>query len=151
MSIHEKLFIGQQGRAQHLPMYANAQGIQHYSINSLLYSRTVKEKYVLSYKEFIMQLCIYTNAIRILAKVYLLISLIIPLKLKELLITVRITVKKMNSDYDLVIKRLYLYYDMKLVTFSIDKDKNPIIQFPVFIQPYTQKPLILYQRERVPV
>ena len=29
--------------------------------------------------------------------------------------------------------------------------KNLIVQFPVFIQPYTQKPLILYQIETVPV
>ena len=28
---------------------------------------------------------------------------------------------------------------------------NLVIQFPVFIQPYTQKPLILYQLETVPV
>ena len=40
---------------------------------------------------------------------------------------------------------------MKLVTFGIDRDKNLIIQFPVFIQPYTQQPLILYQRETVSV
>ena len=35
--------------------------------------------------------------------------------------------------------------------FGFDKDKNLIIQFPVFIQPYTQQPLILYQIETVPV
>ena len=40
---------------------------------------------------------------------------------------------------------------MKLVTFGIDKDKNLIIQFPVFMQPYIQQPLILYQIETVPV
>ena len=40
---------------------------------------------------------------------------------------------------------------MKLVTFDIDKDQNLIIQFPVFIQPYMQQPLILYQIETVPV
>ena len=56
-----------------------------------------------------------------------------------------------NPDYDLVIDKLHLYYDMQLVTFCIDKDKNLIIQFPIFIQPYTQQPLILYQSETVPV
>ena len=40
---------------------------------------------------------------------------------------------------------------MQLVTFGIDKDKNLINQFPVFKQPYTQQPLILYQLETVPV
>ena len=40
---------------------------------------------------------------------------------------------------------------MKLVTFGIDKESNLIIQFSVFIQLYTQHPLILYQIETVPV
>ena len=40
---------------------------------------------------------------------------------------------------------------MQLVTFGIDKDKNLIVQFPVFIQPYTQQPLVLCQLETVPV
>ena len=41
--------------------------------------------------------------------------------------------------------------DMPLITFGIDKDRNLIIQFPVFVQLYTQKPLILYQLETVPI
>ena len=40
---------------------------------------------------------------------------------------------------------------MNLVTFGIDRKRNLIIQCPVFIQPYTQQPLILYQLETVPV
>ena len=40
---------------------------------------------------------------------------------------------------------------MKLVTFGIGRNKNLIIQFPVFIQPYTQQLLVLYQIETVPV
>ena len=40
---------------------------------------------------------------------------------------------------------------MPLVTFGIDKDGNLVIQFPVFVQPYTQKPLALYQLETVPI
>ena len=55
------------------------------------------------------------------------------------------------TNIDIVIKRLHLYYDMKLVTFGIDKDRNIVVQFPVFVQPYTQKQLILYQIESVTV
>ena len=40
---------------------------------------------------------------------------------------------------------------MKLVTFGRDRQRNLIIQFPIFVQPYTQQPLILYQLETVPV
>ena len=46
---------------------------------------------------------------------------------------------------------MYKYYDMKLVMFGIDQNRNLIIQFPVFVQPYTQKPLTLYQVETIPV
>ena len=95
------------------------------------------------YKEFITHLCIHTKAIRILAKGSLPILLIAPIKLKDILEAVKTTVQKTNPDYDLVIRRLYQYYDMKLVTFGIDKDRNLIIQFPVFIKPCTQYPLIL--------
>ena len=40
---------------------------------------------------------------------------------------------------------------MKLVIFGIDNQKNLIIQFPVFVQPYTQTRLTLYQVEMVAV
>ena len=40
---------------------------------------------------------------------------------------------------------------MLLVTFGIDREVNLVIQFPVFIKPYIQKPLVLYQLETVPV
>ena len=40
---------------------------------------------------------------------------------------------------------------MKLVTFGIDDDRNLIIQFTVFVEPYTQARLTLYQIETVAV
>ena len=44
-SSNGKLFAGQEGSLTFQLLYANAKGIQHYSINSLLYLRTVKDKY----------------------------------------------------------------------------------------------------------
>ena len=38
-----------------------------------------------------------------------------------------------------------------LLPLALYKDMNLVIQFQVFIQPYTQKPLILYQLETVPI
>ena len=69
----------------------------------------------------------YTSAIRILAKGYLPNNLITPEKLKEILNEVRKTLWVTNPDYDVVIDRLHLYYDMQLATFGIDKDRNSII------------------------
>ena len=77
--------------------------------------------------------------------------LIALLKLQEILNSFKETLIKTNPDYDIVIKRLHLYYAMKLVTFRIDRHRNLIIQFPIFVQPYTQQPLILYQTVPVPI
>ena len=86
-----------------------------------------------------------------LAKRYLPTTLLTPRKLQGILAEVKKSFQHTNPDYTLVSDRLHLYYNMQLVTFGIDKDKNLVIQFLVFIQPYTQKPLILYQLETVPV
>ena len=50
---------------------------------------------------------------------------------------VKKVVTKTNPGYDLVIKILQLYYDMKLVTFGINNNSDLIMQFPVFVQPYS--------------
>ena len=39
-----------------------------------------------------------------------------PYKLQEILNLVKETLTKSNPDYDIVIKRVHLYYDMKLIT-----------------------------------
>ena len=114
-----------------------------------LYLRTLREKYVKMYEEFILQLRLYAKAIKILAKGYLPISLLTPSKLQGILGAFQMAIHKTNPDYDLVLKRLHLYYDMKLVTYGIDRNRNLIIQFPVSIQPYIQQPLIVYQIEMV--
>ena len=66
-SCHKRLFAGQQSTLTLKSLYANALGLQHYSINSLLYLRTVQDKYIALYKELITQLCIYVTSIRIVA------------------------------------------------------------------------------------
>ena len=149
-SSHERLFPGQQSSLTLKSLYAHSLGLHYYSINSLLYLRTIHDRYIAPYRELISQLWIYVSAIRILAKGYLPNTLVTPSKLKEILSEVKTALQTSNPDYDLVIHRLHLTYNMQLVTFGIDKDKNLIIQFPVFIQPYTQQ-LILYQLETVPV
>ena len=122
-----------------------------YSIDSILFLTTIKEKYVRMYERFIVELKSYSKVIRILSKGYLPISLMPPSKLEAILEQVKLAIAKTNKDYDLVLSKLYLYYDKKLVMFGIDDQKNLIIQFLVFVQPYTQTKLTLYQIETVPV
>ena len=69
-----------------------------------------------------------------IVKWYLPISLLLPSKLAKILQEIKQVLLKTNKNYGLVIKGMYQYYDMKLVTFGIDRDRNLIIQFPIFVQ-----------------
>ena len=140
---NEKTFTGK--LHDWMELHAQDEGICNYSINSVLFLTTVREKYVKMYERFIEEIKLYSKVIGVLSKGYLPISLLPPSKLENILKQVRIAIAKSNKDYDLVLTRLYLYYNMKLVTFRIDNQRNLIVQFPVFVQPYTQKRLIMYQ------
>ena len=59
-------------------------------------------------EEFINQLHIYVNVIRILSKGYFPNSLLPPSKLCEILGKVKKAIQTMNPDYDKVIQRLHL-------------------------------------------
>ena len=151
ISSHERLFAGEHNPAVFRLLYTNALGIQQYAFNSLLFLRVVQDKYISLYKELITQLKLYVSAIRILAKGYIPTTLITPSKLQEILTEVTKSLHQTNPDYALVLDRLHLYYNMQLVTFGINREMNLVIQFRVFIQPYIQEPLILYQLETMPV
>ena len=150
-SSHEKLFAGEHNHSLFKMLYTYTLGMQQYATNSLLYLRIIQDKYISLYRELITKLHTYVSAIRILAKRYLPNILIKPKRLQEILTEVKKSFHSTNPDYNLVLDRLHLYYDMQLVTFGIEKDMNLIIQFPVFIQPYTQTPLILYLLKTVPI
>ena len=123
----------------------------HYAINSTLYINTLKEKYNKKYEKLVHRIEMYAGAIRILSKGYLPISLLPPMRLKEISDYAKKDIQITDPDYDNVMKGLHLYYDMKLVTFDSNSERNLIVQFPIFIQPYVQQYLILYQVETVPV
>ena len=134
-----------------MELYSHDEGVHHYAINLVLFLTMVREKSVKMYKRFIEEIKLYSKATRVLSKGYLPISLLPPSKLEKILKEMKIAIAKSNKDYDLVLTRLYLYYDMKLVMFGIDTQRNLIVQFPVSVQPYTQRRLIMYQIETVPV
>ena len=150
-SSREKLFAGEHNPTIFRLLYMDALGIHQCAFNSLLFLRVVQDKCISLYKELITKLRSYVSAIRVLAKGYLPTNLITPSKLQEILAEVKKSLHHTNPDYALVLERLHLYYDMQLVTFGIDRDMDLVIQFLVFIQPYIQKPLILYQIETAQV
>ena len=44
---------------------------------------------------------------------------------------VKTAIQTTHQVYDIVIKRLHLYYDMRLVTFGVDENKNLIVSLKV--------------------
>ena len=55
-SSHERLFARQQSSVTLKSLYAHSLGLHHYSKNSLLYLRTIHDKYITHYRELITQL-----------------------------------------------------------------------------------------------
>ena len=55
-SSHERLFAGQHNPSIFRTLYVHSLGLHHYSINSLLYLRTIQDKYIALYRELITQL-----------------------------------------------------------------------------------------------
>ena len=67
-SSHERLFAGQHSPSIFRMLSAHALGLHHFSINPLLYLRTIQDKYIALYRELITLPCIYVSTIRVLAK-----------------------------------------------------------------------------------
>ena len=58
---------------------------------------------------------------------------------------------KSNTDYKLLFRDVYYYYNINSVSFEYDKVFNLLLQFSVFNEAYTQKLLALYRLETAPV
>ena len=60
ISSHERLFAGQHSPSTFRTLHVHSLGPHHYSINSLLYPRTIHDKYLMLYRELntVMHICI---------------------------------------------------------------------------------------------
>ena len=64
-TLHERLFAGWHSPSVFKTLHAHSLGLHLYSINSLLYLRTIQDNYISLYRELILQLCMHALAIRI--------------------------------------------------------------------------------------
>ena len=67
--------------------------------------------------------------------------------MQEIINSVKETLIKSNPDCDIVIKRLHLYYDIKLVTFGIDVKRNLIIVSVICTALYATAPYFISIRD----
>ena len=97
---NDNLFVGKLNKW--FQWYLSKDRAVHNAINSMLYVTTLREKYVKMYVKFISQLKIKASVIWVLLKGYLLISLLPPMKLKEVLNDIQKAIQITNPDYDIL-------------------------------------------------
>ena len=112
---------------------------------------TISELNLSIYEVLIHKLELLIEVFDILRTGHLPKTLISPTQLMHMLDKSRQPYRKQIQTIPCYFLNLYYYYDMKAVSFGYDKDLNLVLQFPAFIESYTQKPLALYQVETVPV
>ena len=76
-----------------------SRGVNQYGVNPILFLTTVSEKYVKMYERFLNQLKQFSQAIRVLSKGYLPITLLSPSEFDVILQKVREFVQIKNRDY----------------------------------------------------
>ena len=106
-----------------------------------LYVQTLKEKHLRMYEELLHNLQALLLSIETLSKGYLPSHLISHDQLAQISRSALLMVKKTNPEYDLALPHITSYYDMKLVTFGVDKQGRLIICFPIFIKEFRKVPM----------
>ena len=76
----------------------------------------------------------FIEALGILSTGHSPITLISPIQLEHMLHQVQEALQKTYPNYNLLFTDFYYYYDIKLVSFSYDKDFNLFLFFPVFLE-----------------
>jgi hypothetical protein len=116
------------------------------------YLEIMKEQHLTLGLSLIRELEKLLRGIDTLSKGYLSNELVPFSTLKNITDQVQDMVGKTHPDYILAIPQLAHYYDMKLVTFSVDETgENMYVTFPIFLKQHHTKPLWLYEIETAPV
>jgi hypothetical protein len=143
-----------EGRDALWPEYymAHAAGPSLYTHQLEIYTEVETEKHISIIERMTASMKEVMWAIAKLGEGYIPPQIFTPARLREILTAVSAMVKEKYPGYDLAIPHLTQYYDMKLVTFSVDKtDHSLIVTFPVLVKNFHKESLVLYEVETVPV
>ena len=117
-----------------------------------LYMKLVEEEHVNQYQLLEKASHDLLKGIETLGQGKLPCELVSDTRLHTMLKEVHSMIRKQFPDYKLADTSILHYRDMKLVTFSIDRDTHSlIISFPVFVKDFRQPPLKLYEVNTVVV
>ena len=105
------------------------------------------------YETLLSKLKAFLVAVETLSKGYLPMELFPVSQLTNMTKTAINMVRMSHPDYVLAITKITHYYDVKLVTFAVDKEGDLVMVFPTFVQSYNKRPLSLYEIEtaKVPI
>ena len=121
-----------------------------YATQMHLVIQLISERHNSLYRPLVLETEKFLRALATLGKGYLPPEIYTPSILANILNQVLEMTTRSNPDYKLAIPHISSYYDMKLVTFSLDTSTNAlIITFPVFIVNHLRHPMKLYEIETV--
>lgn len=143
----EETFLGQQTEDMAQPSQMPVLAVQ-----LALYAQQMNEEHGLVLKELEEAGHKFLQAITHLQKGYLPEFLFPPSRLREIMKTTEKQVLDTFPDYEIAIYNLGDFYDMKLVTFAVDNEKQQlIVSFPVFIRQKHLQSMQLFEIEAVHV
>ena len=111
----------------------NYRGTEIYAHQVSMYVQAMTERYIRVPENLIHELRLLLRSIAILSKGYLPPQLFTPTDIVKISQEALKLVQKRHPDYVLAIPQASSYYDMRLVTFGIDKRDRLIVCFPIII------------------
>ena len=132
-------------------LYSSTMGTSLYSSHLAMHAFTAAHRVDFLYQLLTEKIQRLVKGIATLSKGYLPPELFPPSFLRNISSRVAQELHKDHLSYKLAFEHESAYYDMPLATFSLDKDMNLIVTFPIFIVPFNHEPLSLFEIETVPV
>ena len=116
----------------------------------MLYMLTIGEQHLNIYEVLMHKLEQIRQALNIMSTENLPITLISSTEVTHVLDQVKTAIQTTNPPNILLFPDLY-HHHMKLINLRYDNGFNLLLEFPTFIELYSQKPFALYHLETVPV
>jgi len=134
------------------PLYKSYHGDTLYAMHLVEYALMARVKHYDIYADILKGVESFFSALHQLSMGYLPKEIFDTPRLVNITDTVKHMLCEKHPEYTLAIDQVQQYYDMKLVTFSLDpNDRTLVVTFPVFLKHINRKPMQLYQIETVAV